>query len=143
MPRHTLTNDERRKGGWQRARQLAASRKNNPHKAEREVRNSLKELGFEFEPEYEIKSEKYPQWVDIMILDPKIAIEVDGSNGWHGDYADTKMWEYDAEKAKTLETLGIPLVKIDKRNTDVESVKKLLADCLANVEQPQTSEIPF
>lgn len=117
------------KGGWARARAWAEWRKANPSPAEREVREFLVARGIAFEVEKEITHPNgMPQFFDIFIPSLNMAIEVDGSHGWHdysGDHAkNLKMGLYDEMKVKICIAFGIRLVCI-KNSLELESVLPL------------------
>jgi len=108
------------KGGWARARQHANIRRANPSNAERQAQEALAEAfpGAVIEPEYEIHNGQYPQWIDILltVAGQRIAIEVDGSHGWHNTSPDArgKMGQYDLDKAAWCKRNGLPLVRVKK-----------------------------
>jgi len=116
-PKHKLTKDEARRGGWARARAWAAWRRESPSPAETAVREFLTMAGVEFFSEYEIVHDTgMPQFFDIFVPAWNMAIEVDGSNGWHeynGDFSkNLKMFVYDELKVRYCEEKGIAFVAV-------------------------------
>jgi hypothetical protein len=109
-----MTVDHQRRAGWGRARQWAEWRRHNPSKAESLVQAVLTDLGIPFLVEYEIRhSDGRPQWIDIYLPGHSLAIEVDGSHGWHNyNGSDTKMGLYDELKTRYCETHGIHFLSI-------------------------------
>lgn len=118
MPRHIMTTDERRRGGWTRARQLAYQRRKSPSKAEERVHQALIRLNYTFMREWEFWNDfgPFPQWADVFISDLGVMIEVDGSNGWHRDYLSSKMRKYDQAKRLWCEHNDIRLIVIDNNS---------------------------
>ena len=104
-------------GGWARCRQHAAARRVDPTNGERMVREIVARLGYHAEYEYEITHDDgRPQFLDLYIPDLKLAIEVDGSHGFHGyngsdDYG--KMAMLDEIKARWCADHGIHLMKVN------------------------------
>lgn len=123
--KHKFTHNEAQKGGWARARQHAEDRKLHPSRLEKQVRKIVQELGFQIQPEYEIFT-TFPQWIDVLATSEgrQIAIEVDGSHGWHGYNGKyDKMGKYDEEKARWCEAHGIRLIYVPSR-IDVKAYLK-------------------
>lgn len=115
-----FTHEARQRGGWTRARQHAAARRENPTRAESEVRDFLAGLGARCEFEYEIiHPDGQPQFIDILIKYPVVAaVEIDGSYSWHGWNGtginqSGKMVDYDRKKSEYLQARGIPLVFVN------------------------------
>lgn len=138
-----FTTDHQRRAGWGRARQWARWRVNHPSTLESLVRDYLTARDISFIPEYEITHDSgMPQWIDIYIPDKKIAIEIDGSHGWHGYNGSTcKMAYYDELKARYCEDHGITLLQIRSQNfsADLESAWGVISGTAI---APQ-KEIPF
>lgn len=113
--RHQLTTDEKRKGGWARARQIAAVRRYNPTPIEKEVRelvsSALPFLKIEYEYEFWNDFAGFPQFFDIYIPLLYMAIEIDGSRGWH-DHKNMK--RYDDAKRMYCNQHMIVLIKVKK-----------------------------
>lgn len=102
--RHQFTTEERRKGGWVRARQIADVRRANPTPYEKEARESIIKLvnnkvfncgRVEFEVEFWNDVVNFPQFFDVYFPQSHIAVEIDGSKGWHDH---VKMKRYDEAK---------------------------------------------
>lgn len=104
--------DHQRKAGWGRARQWAAWRRTNPSPKEKLVQDILTSLHIPFVVEYEITHpDGMPQWIDIYLVEQKIAIEVDGSHGWHTyNGQGSKMALLDELKSRYCDEHGIRLV---------------------------------
>jgi len=118
------------KGGWTRARQHAQARREIPTPNEKRVRDFLSQHGIYWIAEYEIVHPNgMPQFIDVYVPQYNMAIEVDGSHGWHGyNGIDTygKMGVYDELKAKYCETWGIQLHRINLSDRSNYSLEKLL-----------------
>lgn len=119
MVKHKFTKEDCRKGGWERARYWANWRKSNPSLSEARARLFLVNRGIAFEAEFEINHETgMPQFFDLFIPAQKIAVEVDGSHGWHdynGSYdKNLKMSVLDEMKARYCQENGIRLICIRK-----------------------------
>jgi len=131
LNRHKFTRDESRKGGWARARQAADLRRQSPSLGEAVIRSALDELGLSYVTEYEFwngPADMY-QWIDVLVQEPKFAIEVDGSKDWHGQYSSSKMHKYDKAKKKWLKSEGIPLLnfKYSSAVTIEDATRELLS----------------
>jgi len=111
--RHKFTEEDRRKGGWQRARQIAEQRANDPTVIEARAREACEKLGFKYIPEVECWTGDYPQFIDLVIVEPVLlAIEVNGGGyHWNG-----KMKPYDETKKAYLERLGFPYGHITRNS---------------------------
>lgn len=128
MP-HTFTHEEAQRGGWARARQHAEWRKLHPSKAEKATRQALIDLEWKVYPEYEIATSYFPQWLDVLAIKDgrKVAIEVDGSHGWHGYNGHrSKMALYDEVKFRWCQDNEIELISIPGRVNIKEFLEKML-----------------
>lgn len=125
--KHQFTQNESRKGGWARARQHAIERRAHPSRLEAKVQSQLQSAGFAISPEYEILT-SFPQWIDILAEKDglKIAIEVDGSHGWHNHNGyHSKMAKYDEEKARWCMTQGIPLIYVNSKSDILQLIREI------------------
>lgn len=127
---HTFTKDQRQRGGWVRARQHASYRRENPTRLEEKTRDILLKAGWIVQPEYEIMT-SFPQWIDILAEKNgrKIAIEVDGSHGWHSNgnfyqVGNLKMSKYDEAKARWCQEQGIPLLYVNSHTNVLEMINE-------------------
>lgn len=139
MNRHILTEEERRKGGWTRAEQLAKARATHPTRAESFVRKIIQNQGVKYKAEYKITHEDgQPQWFDIAILDeynqPVAVIEVDGSRDWHNRfYPGSKMAMLDDRKEQWCKERGISILWLNyitmSQVTIEGKIYKFLKEC--------------
>lgn len=124
--KYQFTHDQRQKGGWSRARQHALERRLAPSPLEARVQLQLQAAGWSIQPEYEIATD-FPQWIDILAQKDgrKIAIEVDGSHGWHKQNAyHSKMARYDEAKARWCLAQGIPLIYVNSKSDILQLIEK-------------------
>ena len=136
-----LTTEQRRRGGWTRARQLAESRRAQPSHAEQTVREFTGNLLSSLAPnlaicyEHEIThSNGQPQFLDIAIVQSNIvlfAIEIDGSRDWHNPcYPSSKMYELDRKKEKWCQENNISLLSVNYYDDWKSQIKSFLHDSL-------------
>lgn len=123
-----FTTEEARKGGWARARYWALWRRDNPSPAEKTARDLLTALGVAFEAEHEIThAGGRPQWFDLYIPSRKIAIEIDGSHGWHSWNAEgSKMALLDEIKARWCEAHGVTLYRLAVKDLTIFRFTQIL-----------------
>lgn len=126
--RHSFTTEQMRKGGWARARFWAGWRRENPSPSEHAAQEILRALGVGFETEYEIVHETgRPQWIDIYVPERRIAIEIDGSHGWHSwNSGGSKMDLLDEIKARWCEAHSITFVSLTRKDLTEERFREIL-----------------
>jgi len=121
-----FTKAEAQKGGWARARAWAEWRRNNPSPAEAATQEFLKNQGVDFFVEFEIVHPNgQPQFFDILVPAWNMAIEVDGSHGWHnydGKSNNLKMGLLDEIKIKYCEAHGILFVSTKGTPQDIKKI---------------------
>lgn len=114
--RHQFTTEECRKGGWTRAYQLANARRANPNPLEKEVRglisSALSFTSVYYEYEFWNDTAGFPQFFDIFVPAFNMAIEIDGSKGWHDH---EKMRRYDQAKELFCRQNMITLIRATKK----------------------------
>lgn len=115
--RHSFTPDQTRKGGIAAQKIQAERRRINPTEAERLSRGKVADLGYPAEYEYPIPHQDGFLYLDIYIPSLRLAIEVDGSKGWHGNPL-SKTLAWDELKAKICYDLGIEIIRINKKTID-------------------------
>jgi len=127
--RHAFTVEQMRRGGWARARCWAEWRRSNPSPAEKAARDILAGMGVAFEVEHEIiHPNGRPQWIDIYIPARKIAIEIDGSHGWHSwNAGGSKMDLLDEIKARWCEEHGVRLHSLSTKDLTPARFAEILA----------------
>jgi very-short-patch-repair endonuclease len=110
----TFTSETARTAGKRRAVFAAQERRQRPTKAEAKARLAVTLLNPEWIAyEHPIHTEPgMEQYIDVAFqMDGQlIAVEVDGSKGWHGA---AKMWAYDEIKARWLYANGWALVQLN------------------------------
>lgn len=110
--RHKFSTRESVSGGKLRAKQAAEWRVQNPTPDEKKVRDILTELGVQFVPEYPIRTrDNMVQYLDVFIPGKNVAIEVDGSHGWHG-YHLSKTEIYDEIKSRWAQENGVLILVV-------------------------------
>jgi len=128
------------KGGKARAAQAAVHRITHPTTAEVAARAAVATLTESVIYEYPIETAPgLNQYIDIYatIDGQGVAVEVDGSNGWHN--TNGKMAAYDESKARWCHDHGVKLVVITVRT--VEQGPEAIADSLRH--QIAAQDIPF
>lgn len=131
MPRYSFTHEHAIAAGKKRAAIAAEQRRNNPTPAEAKARAAVQLL----EPswvEYEHPIQTQPgltQYLDIAIQVGwyKIAIEVDGSHGWHSH---VKMAAYDEIKARWCEASGWIMVQLNgnMENKSIQQISEIIKE---------------
>lgn len=111
--RHSFTPEQTREGGVAAQKIQAERRRIKPSSAEKLSREKVADLGYDAEYEYAIPHENGYLYLDIYIPSLRLAIEVDGSNGWHG-HPLSKTLAWDELKARVCYDLGIEIIRINK-----------------------------
>lgn len=95
-------------------------------------------LDLHYLAEFEITHDDgMPQWIDIFVPEYNLAIEVDGSHGWHNYNGDPdknlKMARYDELKMKWCDEHHIQFLYVNGRATDdqiTQTIRRAQAQAL-------------